>query len=145
MTNTDEDTPKDTTGQSKPADAARAALLRAADDLLEGRIPGPLTGIRLVEAAGVKRHRLTHDNPDINADFQQRARGINQHKPEIARLRAARDAQHARATRLAAENATLTIRLTAYAAAILALTEERDKLRANRAALSNVTSIPLKP
>ena len=49
------------------SDAAeiRAALLQASEDLLEGRLPGPLTGVRLAEAAGVKRHRLTHDNRDI--------------------------------------------------------------------------------
>jgi|GEM_PF-4125868 len=30
----------------------RHALERAMDDLLEGRVPGPLTGLRLVELAG---------------------------------------------------------------------------------------------
>lgn len=145
MTRTHDDPANDVAEPPNSADAARSALMRAADDLLEGRIPGPLTGIRLVEAAGVKRHRLTHDNPDINADFQKRARAINQHKPEIDRLRAARDAQHARATRLASENSALTTRLTAYAAAILVLTEERDKLRANLEASANVTPIPRRP
>lgn len=145
MTHSHEDTSNSVAPLPNPKDAARAALMRAADDLLEGRIPGPLTGVRLVEAAGVKRHRLTHDNPDINADFQERARGLNQHKPEVDRLRAARDAEHARATRLAAENAALTTRLTAYAAAILALTDERDRLRANLEASSNVTPIPVRP
>lgn len=32
----------------------RAALQSAKDDLLEGRVPGPLTSVRLVEVAGVK-------------------------------------------------------------------------------------------
>lgn len=34
-------------------DPIRQALEQAMDDLLEGRVPGPLTGLRLVELAGV--------------------------------------------------------------------------------------------
>lgn len=116
---------------TKQAQQIRQALLTAADDLLEGRIPGPLTGVRLVEAAGVKRHRLTHDNPDINADFQERARAINHTKPEVENLRKRLDAERARSRDLAAQLAAATTQLQAYAAALAILTEERDQLRSH--------------
>lgn len=108
---------------------ARAALRQAMDDLLEGRIPGPLTGLRLIEAAGVKRHRLTHDNPDLNQEFQARARELNRTKPEVDRLRAALDAEKARNKKLVLENRELSKRMESYATALLELAEERDGLR----------------
>lgn len=110
------------------ADETRAALQRAAADLLEGRVPGPLTGVRLVELAGVKRHRLTHDNPDINAQFQQRARELNRTKPEVDRLRVDLQAESARRRRVTAERDELRARLDAYATALTLVTDERDRL-----------------
>jgi len=127
----------------------RAALQQAKDDLLEGRVPGPLTSTRLVELAGVKRHRLTHDNPDINDEFQRRARALNRTKPEVDRLRANLDAERERNTRLVTERDTLDHRLKAYATTLLGLLEERDKLFEERdqllealSAASNVTALP---
>lgn len=111
------------------ASEIRAALQQAADDLIEGRVPGPLTGVRLVEVAGVKRHRLTHDNPDINASFQERARALNRTKPEVELLRARLAKEAARNQRLSAEAAELGQRVKSYAAALLTVVDERDRLR----------------
>ncbi|MCH6472436.1 hypothetical protein [Sinomonas terrae] len=108
---------------------ARTALRQAMEDLLEGRVPGPLTGLRLIEVAGVKRHRLTHDNPDLNREFQVRARELNRTKPEVDRVRSLLDAEKARNARLASENRELAKRLEAYATALLDLVEERESLR----------------
>jgi hypothetical protein len=93
----------------------RQAIERAMDDLLEGRVPGPLTGLRLVELAGVKRHRLTHDNADRNNDFQERARELNRTKPEVESLRMALSDERERNARLTAANRDLDKRLKAYA------------------------------
>jgi septal ring factor EnvC (AmiA/AmiB activator) len=130
-------------------ESIRAALQQAKEDLLEGRVPGPLTSTRLVEIAGVKRHRLTHDNPDINDEFQSRARALNRTKPEVDRLRANLDAERERNTRLVTERDTLDRRLKAYSTALLGLLEERDKLFEERdqllealSAASNVTALP---
>lgn len=84
-------------------ESIRSALQQAKDDLLDGRVPGPLTSTRLVDLAGVKRHRLTHDNPDINDEFQRRARALNRTKPEVDRIRANLDAERHRNKRLVAE------------------------------------------
>lgn len=111
------------------ADETRTALLRAADDLLEGRVPGPLTGIRLAEVAGVKRHRLTHDNPEINASFQERAREINRTKPEVDQLRMRLLQEAERNRRLSTEVAVLGERVKSYATALLMVIDERDQLR----------------
>lgn len=125
------------------AEETRTRLERAADDLISGRVPGPLTGVRLVEVAGVKRHRLTHDNPDINAAFQAKVRELNRHRPEVDRLRRDLLAERVRSTRLATENSELKARVAAYAAAILSLTEERATSSNHSDAPSNVT--PLAP
>lgn len=123
------------------ADETRTALQRAADDLLEGRVPGPLTGVRLVEVAGVKRHRLTHDNPDVNAEFQRRARELNRTKPEVDRLRSELDSERARRRRASAEADELRARLTAYASALLLVTEDRDRLLRLLGAKRNLTAL----
>ncbi|MDP9985906.1 hypothetical protein AB0333_06415 [Citricoccus sp. NPDC079358] len=117
----------------------REALQKAADDLLEGRATGPLTGVRLAELAGVKRHRLTHDNPDINAAFQERAREINRSKPEVDALRTQLAYERERASRLAQERDALARQLRNYATALLAVTEERDRLLDRLQTSSNVT------
>lgn len=119
----------------------RQALERAMDDLLEGRVPGPLTGLRLVELARVKRHRLTHDNPDINDEFQRHARALNRTKPEVDRLRANLDAERQRNKRLVTERDTLDQRLKAYSTALLGLLEERDKLLEALSSGNNVTAL----
>lgn len=122
--------------------ATREALLRASADLLDGVVPGPLTGIRLVELAGVKRHRLTHDNPDINSEFQRRARQINRTKPEVERLRALLARERETRRRVTNERDELRARVRAYATALLALTEERDRLIRTLEARGNVTAFP---
>jgi septal ring factor EnvC (AmiA/AmiB activator) len=122
-------------------ESIRAALQQAKDDLLEGRVPGPLTSTRLVELAGVKRHRLTHDNPDINDEFQRHARALNRTKPEVDRLRANLDAERDRNKRLVTERDTLDQRLKAYATALLGLLEERDKLLEALRSGNNVTAL----
>lgn len=113
-----------------PTDSAsiRTALQKAADDLLEGRVPGPLTGIRLIELADVKRHRLTHDNPDINLSFQKRAREINRSKPEVESLRDQLAHELERAKRLSQERDALTEQLRNYATTLMLVTNERDQL-----------------
>ncbi|WP_315068011.1 hypothetical protein [uncultured Microbacterium sp.] len=122
--------------------ATREALLRASDDLLDGVVPGPLTGLRLVELAGVKRHRLTHDNPDINSDFQRRARQINRTKPEVERLRAVLARERETRRRVTNERDELRARVQAYATALLALTDERDRLIRTVETRANVTAFP---
>lgn len=107
----------------------RTRLQQAADDLLEGRVAGPLTGLRLVEVAGVKRHRLTHDNPDIAQAFLVRAREINRTKPEVERLRASVEKERERNRRLVRERDALVAQVKAYATALLVVTDERDRLR----------------
>lgn len=122
-------------------DPIRQALEQAMDDLLEGRVPGPLTGLRLVELAGVKRHRLTHDNPDLNREFQARARELNRTKPEVESLRKALAEEKDRNARLTAANRDLDERLIAYATALLDVLEERDALRDAIARREMVTPI----
>lgn len=114
---------------SNERDEIRARLQRAADDLLEGRVAGPLTGLRLVEIAGVKRHRLTHDNPEIARAFRARASEINRTKPEVERLRARVAKEEVRNRRLVRERDALAAQVKAYAAALLIVTDERDRLR----------------
>lgn len=119
----------------------RAALQSAKDDLLEGRVPGPLTSIRLVEVAGVKRHRLTHDNKDINDEFQQRARELNRTKPEVDGLRVQLEDERRRNMRLVAERDALDKRVKAYATALHAVIEERDRLAAALKGQENIPDI----
>ena len=88
---------------TEAGERARAALLAAAEALLSGEAPGPLTGMRLVELAGVKRHRLTHDNADIAAKFAERARELNRTKPEVDALRTQLADEKGRNSRLAEE------------------------------------------
>lgn len=123
-------------------ESIRSALQQAKEDLLEGRVPGPLTSTRLVEIAGVKRHRLTHDNPDINEEFQRRARTLNRTKPEVDRLHANLGAERHRNKRLVAEREALDQRLKAYATALLSLLDERDKLLETLSFGNNVTALP---
>ncbi|MBE1513427.1 hypothetical protein [Nesterenkonia halotolerans] len=106
----------------------RDRLQRAADDLLEGRVPGPVTGVRLVELAGVKRHRLTHDNPDINRKFQDDAKQLNRHEPAVTELRKKLRTQQERNKQLFSEVQALSNRVDAYATALAIVTEERDRL-----------------
>lgn len=106
----------------------RLELQKAMDSLLNGDVPGPLTGMRLVEIAGVKRHRLTHDNPDLNQEFQRRSRELNRTKPEVEVLRAKLASEHARNKQLVSENLALTDRVNSYADAIRHVVEERDDL-----------------
>lgn len=122
-------------------ESIRSALLQAKDDLLEGRVPGPLTSTRLVELAGVKRHRLTHDNPDVNDEFQRRARALNLTKPEVDRLCANLDAERERNKRLVAERDTLDQRLKAYSTALLGLLEERERLLEALSSGNNVIAL----
>jgi len=122
-------------------ESIRSALQQAKDDLLEGRVPGPLTSTRLVDLAGVKRHRLTHDNPDINDEFQRRARELNRTKPEVEGLRAKLDDERGRNQRLVAERDALDARLKAYASALYASLEERDRLIEALKSSDNVTNL----
>lgn len=122
-------------------ESIRSALQQAKDDLLEGRVPGPLTSTRLVELAGVKRHRLTHDNPDINDEFQRRARELNRTKPEVDVLRAKLDDERGRNQRLVAERDALDARVRAYASALYASLEERDRLIEALKSKGNVTDL----
>lgn len=68
-------------------DAQRDQITRAAEALLAGQIPGPLTVVRLAEAAGVKRWLLTHRHHDLMRDFQDRAAHIYRENPEVLKLR----------------------------------------------------------
>jgi hypothetical protein len=85
----------------------REGLLSAAEELLNRDILGPLTGLRLAEVAGVKRHRLTHDNPDIGRSFKDRARQLNRHKREVERLQDELAKRKTRTTALVRENQEL--------------------------------------
>jgi hypothetical protein len=85
-------------------DDAREHLARTIDHLIDGQIPGPLTVVRLAEAAGVKRWVLTHRHPDLMRDFQQRAANINRDNPEILKL-------HQRVTQLDTQNKDLRARV----------------------------------
>jgi hypothetical protein len=95
----------------------------------------------LAELAGVKRHRLTHDNPDINRAFQQRAAEVNRNKPEVERLREQLRHERERNSRLVSENRELHDRAQNYAVALLSLTEERDALLAGLPT-GNVSKLP---
>ncbi|MCI0140668.1 hypothetical protein KNN17_03655 [Arthrobacter bambusae] len=122
-------------------EAARDALLAAAEQLLNGDVPGPMTGLRLAVVAGVKRHRLTHDNPDIAKSFQDRARQLNRHKPEVERLQDELAKRKARNTALFTENQELKDRVEAYATRIDELVTERALLLEALEGASNVASI----
>lgn len=126
---------------SDNADATRALLARASEDLLEGRVPGPLTALRLVDLAGVKRHRLTHDNPDINAHFQRRAKEINRSRPEIDSLRGRLADEKTRNSRLVIEREDLRKTVKAYAETIRGLLDERALLLESLGVGSKVTPI----
>jgi sensor histidine kinase regulating citrate/malate metabolism len=85
-------------------DDAREHLARTIEQLIDGRIPGPLTVVRLAEAAGVKRWVLTHRHPDLMRDFQQRAAHVNRDNPEVLKL-------HQRLTQLDTQNKDLRARV----------------------------------
>lgn len=123
-------------------EAAREALVIAAEQLLNGDVPGPMTGLRLAEVAGVKRHRLTHDNPDIAESFRDRARQLNRHKPEVERLQDELAKRKTRNTALYRENQELRDRLEAYATRIDELVTERAQLIEAMEHASNVSSLP---
>lgn len=127
------------------AEDIRSALQQAKEDLLEGRVPGPLTSLRLVELAKVKRHRLTHDNPDINIEFQRRTKELNRTKPEVDRLRANLEKERTRNKRLVAERDGLDKRLKAYATALNNLLDENSRLLETVQRRTNVTSITAGP
>jgi regulator of replication initiation timing len=122
-------------------EAAREALLAATEQLLNGDVPGPLTGLRLAEVAGVKRHRLTHDNPDIAQSFKDRVRQLNRHKPEVERLQDELAKRKARNTALFTENQKLKDRIEAYATRIDELVTERAQLLEAMEGASKVASI----
>lgn len=112
-----------------PVDAERDQIVRAAEALLAGELPGPLTVVRLAEAAGVKRWLLTHRHVDLMRDFQERAAHINRENPEVLKLR-----EHLAA--LDRENRELRARLrdlddlvARYAQVINELAYEREQLR----------------
>jgi hypothetical protein len=112
-----------------PSDAERDQISRATEALLAGQIPGPLTVVRLAEAAGVKRWLLTHRHPDLMRDFQDRAAHINRENPEVLKLRE-------RLAGLERENRELRVRLrdlddlvARYAQVINELAHERGQLR----------------
>jgi uncharacterized protein (DUF3084 family) len=67
-------------------DDEREHLARTIEQLIDGQIPGPLTVVRLAEAAGVKRWVLTHRHADLMRDFQQRAAHVNRDNPEVLKL-----------------------------------------------------------
>lgn len=125
----------------------RSALSRSSQELLDGAVVGPLTQGRLIEHAQsflepgivIKRHRLTHENSDINEEFQHRKLELNRTKPEVERLRAQVERAHDRNTKLVRLTDGLQKRLDAYAAALLTVTEERDRLRD---ALETQTQVP---
>lgn len=98
--------------------------------LLSGEAVGPLTGIRPAELAGVKRHRLVHDNPDIAAAFKQRAAATNRTKPEVDALQKNLKIEKSRNCRLVQENFELRTRLELYASRIAEHVSDRDKLLA---------------
>lgn len=85
-------------------DDAREHLARTIEQLIDGQIPGPLTVVRLAEAAGVKRWILTHRHPDLMRDFQQRAAHVNRDNPEVLKL-------HQRVTQLDIQNKDLRARV----------------------------------
>jgi len=106
-------------------DDGREHLARTIDRLIDGQIPGPLTVVRLAEAAGVKRWVLTHRHPDLMRDFQQRAAHVNRDNPEVLKL-------HQRVTQLDTQNKDLRARIrelddlvARYAQVINELTAQR--------------------
>lgn len=112
-----------------PVDPDREQIVRAAEALLGGAVPGPLTVVRLAEAAGVKRWLLTHRHVDLMRDFQERASHINRENPEVLKLRE-------RLAALDRENRELRGRLrelddlvARYAQVINELAHEREQLR----------------
>jgi hypothetical protein len=96
----------------------RAHLTATIDQLLAGEIPGPLTVVRLAEAAGVKRWILTHQHPDLMRDFQQRAAHINRDNPEVLKLRQRLTELDAQNKQLRTRNRELTDLVNRYAQVI---------------------------
>lgn len=114
-------------------EAARLALLDAVEQLISGDQVGPLTGMRLCEVAGVKRHRLTHDNPDIYRDFMRRVGD----SPNAKELRSTVRPSQSK------EIAALRSEIQLLSTVLYALAEERDRLKAEIARMSAV--VPLLP
>ncbi|MCH8560288.1 hypothetical protein [Nesterenkonia sp. DZ6] len=82
----------------------------------------------LAEVAGVKRHRLTHDNPDINSSFQERARELNRRKPELDLVRERLAQERDRSIKSNREIESLTLQLRNYATALSVALDEREEL-----------------
>jgi predicted nuclease with TOPRIM domain len=112
-----------------PSDAERDQISRAAEALLTGQIPGPLTVVRLAEAAGVKRWLLTHKHPDLMRDFQDRAAHINRENPEVLKLRERLAALDRENRELRARLRDLDDLVARYAQVINELAHEREQLR----------------
>jgi predicted RNase H-like nuclease (RuvC/YqgF family) len=112
-----------------PFDAERDQISRAAEALLAGQVPGPLTVVRLAEAAGVKRWRLTHRHPDLMRDYQDRAVHINRENPEILKLRERLAAMDHENRELRARLRDLDDLVARYAQVINEFAQEREQLR----------------
>ena len=112
-----------------PFDAERDQISRAAEALLAGQVPGPLTVVRLAEVAGVKRWRLTHRHPDLMRDFQDRAAHINRENPEILKLRERLSAVDRENRELRARLRDLDDLVARYAQVINELAHECEQLR----------------
>lgn len=103
----------------------RVHIAATAEALLTGQIPGPLTVVRLAEAAQVKRWLLTHKHADLMRDFQQRAASINRASPEIHALRRGNDELSAANKALRQRISQLDDLLARYAQVINQLTSEQ--------------------
>jgi hypothetical protein len=111
------------------ADAERDQISRAVEALLAGQVPGPLTVVRLAEAAGLKRWILTHRHPDLMRDFQERAAHINRENPEILKLREQLAAVGSENRELRARLRDLDDLIARYAQVINELAHECEQLR----------------
>ncbi len=111
------------------SDTERDRISRTAEALLAGQIPGPLTVVRLAEAAGVKRWRLTHRHVDLMRDFQDRAAHINCDNPEILKLRERLSALDRENRELRARVRELDDLVARYAQVINELAHECEQLR----------------
>jgi hypothetical protein len=111
----------------------RTHIATTIDQLLDGQIPGPLTVVRLAEAASVKRWVLTHQHPDLMRDFQHRAALINRDNPEVLKLRQRITELDTQNKHLRARNRELTDLVDRYAQVINELAR-RLNLPASQAA-----------
>ena len=105
----------------------RAHIAATIGQLLDGQIPGPLTVVRLAEAAGVKRWVLTHQHPDLMRDFQHRAAHINRDNPEVLKLRQRITELDEHNKQLRARNRELTDLVDRYAQVINELARRQER------------------